>query len=308
MYRRFAILLTAALLVTQSGNAQAGKKLAFDVVSIKPNDSGDNRRMIGGGPGGRFTATNIPLRQLIVLAYGDRSGGGPAQDIEITGLPGWATSDGYDVQAQPEAGVTPTQQQTQEMLQSMLADRFQLKIHRETKDAPIYHLVVGKDGVKMKLAEDQTPLTPPAPPPPGGAPPPPGAAVRVGPGGPGGAPPPPGTGPSMTGPVPRGMIMMGLGQVRAGSQPVSALASLLSGQAGRKVVDKTGLTGLYDIDLKWTPDQLPSGQPLPPGFEIDPTGPTLVTAIQEQLGLRLVPETGPVDTLVVESVQRPSEN
>ncbi len=102
--------------------------------------------------------------------------------------------------------------------------------------------------------------------------------------------------------------MMGLGQLRAGSQTTAALAGLLTGQAGRKVVDKTGVTGLYDIDLKWPPDQLPNGAPLPPGLEIDPTGPGLFTAIQEQLGLRLVPETGKVDTFVVESVQRPTEN
>ena len=95
---------------------------------------------------------------------------------------------------------------------------------------------------------------------------------------------------------------MGLGQLRAGAVTTTTLAGLLTGQAGRKVVDKTGTTGLYDIELKWTPD------PLPPGVEIDTTGPGLFTAIQEQLGLRLVAETGKVDTVVVESVQRPSEN
>jgi uncharacterized protein (TIGR03435 family) len=112
----------------------------------------------------------------------------------------------------------------------------------------------------------------------------------------------------MTGPVPRGMIMMGLGQIRAGAQSPSALAGLLTRPSGRKVVDKTGLTALYEIDLKWTPDQMPNGAPLPPGVDIDTTGPTLFTAIQEQLGLRLVPETGEVHTLVVESVEHPSEN
>ena len=302
MKRLAALLLTVAVLFAQSEK----KKLTFDVVSIKPNTSGDNRRMIGNPPGGRFTTTNVPLRQLIVLAYGDRSAGGPPPDVQITGLPGWAMTDGYDVQAQPEAGFTSTPPQTQEMLQAMLEDRFKLKIRRETKSAPIYALVVGKDGVKMKLSEDQTPFNP-AGPPPGG--PPPGAQGRVGIGGPGGPPPPPGAGPvPMTGPVQRGMIMMGLGQLRAGAQTAASFAGLLTAQAGRKVVDKTGLTGLYDIDLKWTPEQLPNGAPLPPGIEIDSTGPTLFTAIQEQLGLRLAPETGQVDTFVVESVQRPSEN
>lgn len=291
MKKLAAFLLVVATLAAQSEK----KKLAFDVVSIKLNNSGDNRRMIGNPPGGQFTTTNVPLRQIMVLAYGERSAGGPIPDVEITGLPGWATTDGYDVQAQPEAGVTPTPQQRQEMLQSMLEDRFKLKVRRETKSAPIYALVIGKDGVKAKLSEDQTPFNP-AGPPPGGPPPP--------------APPPPaaGRGPSMTGPMPRGMIMMGLGQLRAGSHTMATFAGVLTGQAGRKVVDKTGLTGLYDIDLKWLPEQLPNGAALPPSVEIDTTLPGLFTAIQEQLGLRLAPETGQVDTFVVESVQRPSEN
>jgi uncharacterized protein (TIGR03435 family) len=294
MKRLVAIFLAALALRAQSAE---DKKLAFDVVSIKPNSSGDTRRVIGFPPGGKFSTTNVPLRQIIVLAYGDQSTGGPPPNLEITGLPGWALTDGYDVQAQPEAGFLGTAQQTQEMLRSMLEERFKLKIRRETKDTPIYALVVGKDGVKMKLSADQTPFGPP----------PTGAVPPTAP--PPSAPPAPG-GPAMTatGPIPRGRIMMGLGQLRAGAQTMATLAGLLTGQAGRKVVDKTGVTGLYDIDLKWTPDASPNGAPLPPSSEIDPTGPGLFTAIQEQLGLRLVPDTGKVDTFVVESVQRPSEN
>ncbi len=289
-------LLLIFVLAAATLSAQADqRKLAFDVVSIKPNSSGDNRRMIQNPPAGRFATTNVPLRQLIVLAYGDASTGGPPPNLEITGLPGWATTDGYDVQAQPEAGLQSTAKQKQEMLQSMLEDRFKLKILRETKDAPVYALVVGKDGVKAKLSEDQTPFNLNGPPP--GGPPPAGPP-----------PPPPGGPAAITGPVPRGMIMMGVGQLRAGAQSMATFAGLLSGQAGRKVVDKTGVTGLYDIDLRWTPDQMPNGAPPPPGLAIDPTGVGLFTAIQEQLGLRLVSETGKVDTFVVESVQRPTEN
>jgi uncharacterized protein (TIGR03435 family) len=84
----------------------------------------------------------------------------------------------------------------------------------------------------------------------------------------------------------------------------ASLINILTQAAGRKVVDKTGLTELYDMELKWTPDQ----SLLPPGTEIDTTGPSLFTALQEQLGLRLVPETGQVDTFVVEAVQKPTEN
>jgi len=281
MKKLAVVSLAAVVLFAQSER----KKLAFEVVSIKPNDSGDHLGGVGDAPGGRITYSNIHLRQLIVLAYGERlAGGNLPVNMQITGLPGWATTDRYDVQAQPEAGFTPTRQQTQEMLQSMLGDRFKLKIRREAKDTPIYALVVGKNGVKMKLSEDQTPLSP------AGLPPASAGPVNM----------------TMTGPIPRGMVFNGMGQLRAGGQTMAVLAGLLTSQTDRKVVDKTGLTGLYNIDLRWTPEQL-NGR-LPPGLESGTTDPTLFTAIQEQLGLRLVPETGPVDTFVVESVQRPSEN
>src|SRR6185295_8762690 len=109
-------LLIAAVLVAQSEK----KKLTFDVVSIKPNNSGDIRRMIQPMPPARFTTSNASLRQLIVAAYVPNAG--PLSNPEITGLPGWATNDRYDVQAQPEAGFTPTKEQGMEMLQSMLED------------------------------------------------------------------------------------------------------------------------------------------------------------------------------------------
>ena len=246
-------LLIAAVLVAQSEK----KKLTFDVVSIKPNNSGDIRRMIQPMPPARFTTSNASLRQLIVAAYVPNAG--PLSNPEITGLPGWATNDRYDVQAQPEAGFTPTKQQTMEMLQSMLEDRFKLKIRREPKSVPVYALVVDTNGSKLK--ENQT-LDGPV----GG----PSAGLR------------------------------GPGHIRANS--IAMLVPVLSLSAGRKVVDKTGLTGLYRIALDFTPD------PLPPGAEFDPGLPSLFTALREQLGLRLVPETGQVDTFVVESVQRPSEN
>jgi uncharacterized protein (TIGR03435 family) len=86
---------------------------------------------------------------------------------------------------------------------------------------------------------------------------------------------------------------------------------MLSGQAGRKVVDRTNLAGLYDFELKWTPDQLPNGANLPPGVtlpQIDPNGPSLFTALQEQLGLKLESATGPLESLVIEKVEKPTEN
>src|SRR5438094_38208 len=92
------------------------------------------------------------------------------------------------------------------------------------------------------------------------------------------------------------------------STSMTLLVVRLNGQVGRRVVDKTGLTGLYDIDLRWTPDQQPNGAPLPAATDVDNTDPSVFTALQEQSGLRLVPETAPIDAFVVESVERPSEN
>jgi uncharacterized protein (TIGR03435 family) len=106
---------------------------------------------------------------------------------------------------------------------------------------------------------------------------------------------------------------MAFGQLLGGGVPMSRLASqILSQLTGRVVVDRTGLTGGYDIDLKWTPtpDQLPPGPP-PPGVEppsIDLNGPSLFTALQEQLGLKLDSERGPVEVLVIERIQQPAEN
>jgi uncharacterized protein (TIGR03435 family) len=247
-------LLTAIALLGQSEK----KRLTFEIVSIKPHKSADDPTMMPFGlVGGRYTATNARLRQLIVAAYVDS--GAALQGAEINGLRGWAATDGFDVQAQVEAGFTPTKQQTMEMLQAMLEDRFKLKIRREPKSAPIYALVVDSDGSKLKETQ-------------------PGAGPA---GGPSAGPP-------------------GAGHIRANS--IAMLVPVLGLSAGRKVVDKTGLTGFYPIALDFTPD------PLPPGAEFDPGLPSLFTALREQLGLRLVPETGQIDTFVVESVERPSEN
>jgi uncharacterized protein (TIGR03435 family) len=180
------------------------------------------------------------------------------------------------------------------MLQSLLEDRFQLKIHRETKELPVYDLAVAKGGPKVKLSEDQSPFRPPER---------------------GAAPPPP---PQRGGPMPRGSMRMGRGDLEATALPLTSLINALSQQLGRTIVDKTGLQGLYDIKLQWTPDALPSGpagsggpagirgpnEPPPP----DPAGPTIFTAVQEQLGLRLESSKGPVEIIVIDNVERPAAN
>ncbi len=287
------------------GFAAAQTKLAYDAASIKPSDPTQfaTRIMIGGGQGGRFSANGMTVRQIIIQAYG-------IQDFQLTGGPGWISNDRFDIEATPPPGVSVTGQQNQEMLQSLLEERFQLKMRRETKPLPGYSLVLAKNGSKMKPSADQTPLTPGVPP--AGAPPAPGGlgAVRVGgPGGP--APGGPGSGGPPAGPAARGMIRMSPGSISGGAMQMPQFIQILSRQLGRTVVDNTGLTGLFDVELNYTPDRTPPQGTLPPGVvlpQIDPDGPTIFTAIQEQLGLRLESTTQPGDMLTIERIEKPSEN
>ena len=231
-------LLLAAVIFAQSEK----KKLTFEVVSIKPHKPGDVGGMVSTPPGGRYTVSNMGLDALIQAAYVDY--GLPVPGTVIEGLPDWAKKDRFDVEAKPEPGFTPTKQQTMEMLQAMLEDRFKLKIRREPRNAPIYALVIDKGGLRMRPSANQS-----------------------------GSRPCPGASPAA-----------GL-QRFCSSTWIALLNIRLYGQVGRRVVDKTGLTGLYDMDLVWAPDPLANGVP-------DSSGPSVFTALQEQLGLRLVAETG----------------
>jgi bla regulator protein BlaR1 len=266
-----------------------GQTVAFEVASVKRDNSE------GGGPnivpqaGGRFVAANATLTKLIAFAYA-------IHDFQIVGGPAWVSSDRWSVEARAEADSIPltvTRDSTKPgpfalRLQSLLADRFGLKLHRATQDRPVYQLAIAPTGLKMKLSEDQTPLN----------------ALKL--------PEPAKPG----GPIPRGMLSMvfGGGQIEAGAVPLSDFAGLLSLIMDRTVIDRTGLTGLYDFKLNWTPD---AGQkigplgPLPQGVELppeDPSGPSIFTALQDQLGLRMQSARGPVDMLVIDNVSRPLEN
>ena len=264
-------------------------------ASIKRNQSNDGMFAIRGEPQGR-TMTGVPVRQLIVQSYG-------IQPNQLIGGPDWIASDRWDIQVRADGPVTPPQMNL--IMQQMLADRFKLVTHRETRELPIFELKLarndGKPGPELKPA-----------------------AVDCGRGRPGGPPPQGGTAvgrgdaPGRGGPAPLGgcRMLMTMGRVEAMGQSLGALTTFLSQQMQRLVVDKTGLTGSFDLVLSWTPDGFKPGvaQNLPPGPPgsalppIDPDGPPLVTALQEQLGLKLEPSRGPVEVLVIDSVQQPTEN
>jgi len=278
------VLAVASFLSIASGAfgqpAAAGPR--FEVASIKPAARDARGTFMRTEPSGRVNITNMPLKEMIVLAW-------RIQPFQISGGPGWIDSARYDISAKPEDGAKRSDVPL--MLQALLADRFQLTIHRETKESSIYALVVAnKDGkLGPKLTESKeggcTPMDPTKPPPP----PDPGKPPTLGCGG----------------------MMMGRGAVTAARIPIADLTPMLSRFLGRTVVDKTGLRGNFDLSLEWTPDESqalqfqPDGPRPPPS---DTAGPTIFTALQEQLGLKLESQKGPVEMFIIDRVERPSEN
>jgi uncharacterized protein (TIGR03435 family) len=285
------VVATAARLHAQDP-APAGASPVFEVASVKPNKSGEGFIRFGLQPGGRFTAQNVPARELIRFAYN-------VQPFQIEGGPGWLNSDRFDVTAKAEGDFPPVgpgqSGPVQVMMQNLLTDRFKLKVHRASKEMPIYELRLARsDGRLGKQIEPSTIDC---------------AAQRgrgAGPGGggPGGPPAPP-----QPGERPQCGMFMGFANVGAGDVPMQQLAQLLSQRVQRIVVDKTGLTGRYSFNLEFTPDQMPPPGALPPGVQappINPDGPSIFTALQEQLGLKLESARAPVETLVIDSIEQPT--
>jgi uncharacterized protein (TIGR03435 family) len=271
--------IAIGLVNAPASRAQAtGKRVQFEVASIKPSDSADRRPLIKSGTPGQFTAANVTLKMLIQYAY----------DIElfqISGGPDWIGSDLFDVTAKPEGSAD--RDHIMPMLQSLLADRFHLVIRRDTKEMPVYALVVAKGGPKFKKSNESDPNI-----------------IDLGEHGtlPGAPRRPPVT------KLRRGLLV-------AQEADMTGFADRLSSILGRMVVDKTGLTGAYDLKLEWQPDEnqvamfqairVPEGYGAPAP---DPLGPSLFTALHDQLGLQLDSDKGPVEMLVIERVEMPSAN
>jgi uncharacterized protein (TIGR03435 family) len=280
---------TACVLCVLSSLLSAAQETpapSFEVASVKPNNSGDPRSVFFTQPGGRFTVMNASLREIVRLAY-------RVQSFQITGDPGWMGSDRFDITAKASTelarlelnsgGPTP---EVFLMLRSLLAERFQLAAHLETKELPIYALVVARDDGKLgpQLSPSQvdcSALRAATVPRGGGMPLP---------------PPPPEPGQRAVRPV-AGMFS-GLGHVAAGCTPLRQLAISLSNRVDRLVLDETGLGGPFDFTLEFTPDQASTAAPT--------DAPSLFTALEEQLGLKLLARRGPVDLVVIDHVEQPS--
>lgn len=256
--------------------AAPAQRLSFEVVSIKQNKSGDSNG--GMGPrGSRLVGTNVTLYTLLMYAY--RPQNGRILEAQIIGAPGWAQTDHFDIEAKPEgdARVMPSEQ-TREMVRSLLEDYFQLEIHRETRDLPVYNLVLTKKG--PKLAEDQTALDPRQ------------AIISVA------------TQGAQLGPLPRGTLRMVTGAATntlAGNAiSVPRIVELLQSKSDRLIVDKSGFEGLLDVQLTFRPD-------IPGDASSDQQAPSLFTAIQD-LGLKLEPGKAPLEVLIIDRVERPRQN
>jgi uncharacterized protein (TIGR03435 family) len=300
------LLVLAVVLVSATPNAQVAPPAdtpSFEVASIKKNTSGEGFITMGMPPGGRLTMINFPVRQMIVRAY-------QVQPYQVSGGPSWITSDRFDITAKAAENATP--QQLNAMLQALLANRFKLKVHKETRDADIYRLVKaradGKLGDAIKPAAVDCDFNRGR-----------GAGPAPGAGGPLGVPVP---GPRGGGPAagPAGamagcQMMMAPGRLQVAGQSMKTFADSLGTQVGRPVIDATGLSGSYDFTLTFMPEPggrgMPAGVP-PPGAPelppIDPNAPALPTALQEQLGLKLESAKGPVEMIVIDSIEQPSED
>jgi uncharacterized protein (TIGR03435 family) len=229
--------------------------------------------------GGRLTVTNFPLDRVIRWAY-------RLQGFQLVGA-GWTSSDRFDIIAKAEDNPPPDERQLQLMMRTLLADRFKLTVHSETRELPIYALALaGKLGANVRPSTMDCAAVE--------------AAVRTG-----GAPPAPRAGER---PLCGININGNGGNLIAGGVTMSQVALNLSSVVGRTVVDRTALNGAFDLDLHWMPDQLPQqriGTPEVPPI-IDPNGASIFTALQEQLGLKLESTKGPVDVLVIDHVEQPT--
>jgi len=237
----------------------------FEVASIRPNKSGELLMLFQPQEGGRFTAKNCSLALLMQYAY-------EIWTYQIADAPGWVRSDKYDVAAKAAEG-DPQASEVRVMLRQLLEDRFQLKYHWETREAPVYFLAVSKAG---KLKESA----------------------------PGDCPPKNVDGPRAGSPndAPCGGLRNSPGHTKGIKLTAGDLAASLSFLLGKTVVDKTGLTGKYDVELEWTPERVQMAG----ATENGPPG--IFTAMQEQLGLKLESGKGPVKMMVVDRVERPGEN
>jgi uncharacterized protein (TIGR03435 family) len=294
IFKHTAIFLGLTLpLIAQSPTSTSGTP-QFEVASVKPNKSGDSATSanVSMGPGtafvptgGRFTAINFPLITNISFAYKVL----PNQaTLLLHQLPEWVTTDRFDIEARAEGN--PAKDELRLMMQSLLADRFKLAIHNEVRQVPVFALVLskaGKTGPGMQPHPDDSSCM--------SNPPPDELNSRF---------------PALCGGIvvmPHPPVFMNKYGGRNVTMAFLANSFKGIGHLDRPVIDQTGLSGTWDFVLEWAPD---TNNPPPPGADPqpEPSGPPFLTALTEQLGLKLETQKGPVDVLVLDHVEHPSGN
>jgi uncharacterized protein (TIGR03435 family) len=235
--RRVFTALSVFATIAVALNAQS-----FEVASIHPHAPEDTRFLVRPPTAGHFTAVGAVGRLLVTIAY-------DVQESQIVGGPAWFETDKWDIEAKSDND-RHSAEETRRMLQSLLEQRFSLKIHRETEQRSVYALTVAKGGPRLKPSE----------------------------------------GNKMT-------LQAGANSLSIQAGDIAAMAGVLAKAVGRPVVNRTGLTGRYDILLQW--DDAPTA---------DSDHGSIFTALREQLGLRLEPRKEPAEVIVVDAMERPSAN
>jgi uncharacterized protein (TIGR03435 family) len=264
-----------------SAAAPPAPKYEFEVISIKPTQT-SGTSFVAGFTADRYRANHDTIMQVIVQAFG-------VSVFSITGAPAWLSGDTYDIEAKMDdataeamKAMTPDQRKAaqRQMLQAMLADRLALKTHSQTMDGSVYFLTTGKGGAKLPAAD-------------------PGKALQL-------------MGPD--GGTVSGVIALGRGseggrRYNATSVNMAYFVRVLTNELRRPVIDETGLTGAYDFTLEFAPEQARLAASDDPGaLPSEPGAVSIFTAIQQQLGLKLEAGRGPVQTFVIDHVERPSGN
>jgi uncharacterized protein (TIGR03435 family) len=278
---------------SQSQNTTAAPPIyEYEIVSIKPSQPGSRGRGGRGQPTDGLTMNNVTIQQLVLQAFG-------VLEDQVSGAPSWLGTERFDLNAKMDTALADELQKLsaedrgaarEKMLQALLADRLKLTFHRETKERPIYSLLVAKNGPKLQTPDPNREITFPD-----------GSKRPISNGGEGRL--------AIMQLKPGEFTMMGYA-VR-----MQSFASLLTTAMERPVLDKTELTGKYDITMKWNNDESDSpapaaGQPsaAPPSRLADFFDGAIFTAIQAQLGLKLEPGKGPVEIIVIDHIERPSGN
>ena len=224
--------------------AAFGQSPAFEVVSVKISNAENTASDVQRDPGGGIVLKNVNLRTLMLMAYN-------IQPFQLAGGPTWLRSKRFDIAARAPAGTR--KDQTWVMLQTLLAERFQLTVHKETRELPVFEMTLAKGGLKIQPAHR---VTSPA----------------------------------------EGGVTTFVGGMKASMASMSSVALVLSGMLGHQVIDRTGVEGRYDFDFEYAPEGSDSGLP------------SIYSALQDRLGLKLETGKGPVEVIVIDRAELPAGN